>query len=501
MAWRHQQQIAQIFDMLAGGSNQGGGWHGKPYYHHGGGGRHQHAKSHVKGKDVVPPPPAPFDKSIVCTCCGKEGHAKKMCWHRTKNCLHCNKVGHMREACRDLHPPKEAAGTPQTQPDKNVKEDWLCHRCLKTNEDKKKIKCCTKDCKGVSPLQSDLAVAAGNAANQATATVMSKRTAQLVEENDQEKIQEECVVIEKQIEDLETDLKKYSSTVWGGTSHVHTDWMKTKKLELQKNLEKLRDNSALVKSMAGDQSRENHNHEARLRKMKEDLDEVRERKQNAIKEATAAKEEEELRHKRKMAKMEEQWEDAHTKIGEEEANLAQKLKAEQEEHAKKRAEWAKAFAKETAPDLTKTLAEGAVKCAEKNVQQEDEIEAFIEENQKDLEVVDQLTASQTKAFAKIMKTMFDGFAKKMTKDVVNELTNNQDDEEGEEDEGDEFQTASGKRRNRPQRTRPKAMQDHIIDDSTQRKAAEKRAGGDLSKEEQEKEQKAGIASLQGGVTA
>ena len=140
----------------------------------------------------------------------------------------------------------------------------------------------------------------------------------------------------------------------------------------------------------------------------------------------------------------------------------------------------------------------------KNLQQEEEIAASIEENQKDLEIVDQLACTQTKAFATIMKTMIDGIAKKMTKDVVNELTNNQDDEAGEEDDSDGFQAASGKRRNRPLRTRPKGMQDQIIDDSTERKAAEKRAGGDLSKEEEEKEQKAthqGGPAQQGGVTA
>ena len=270
---------------------------------------------------------------------------------------------------------------------------------------------------------------------------------------------------------------------------------------------KVIDNTPALKGILGDRSREKQNHEARMTKLEDALEEVQDRQVQASDKEPEELEEEKTRHLKAMAELEEMYCQLKRRLGEEAADLGAKIKKEKEDYAKRKEELDEAFYKETGGEAVAENAITAAEAAGDQFTEGDCIYKKLQEESEKLDVAQQLTEEQLKGQAATMKEMFNEMKcemkKTLRKEIRAEYVAESEEEEESKEGGDQvpFQIATGRDRNRQRRTRPKGNEDAIVDDSTDRKNAEKRPGSDLGTEEEDKEQKriqAAAGSKQGG---
>jgi len=113
------------------------------------------------------------------------------------------------------------------------------------------------------------------------------------------------------------------------------------------------DNTAALKGIMGDRSRQKQHHEARLTKLEEALEEVQDRQVEASDKEPKEAEEEKVRRLKAMAELEEMYCQLKKRLGDQAADLATKIKKEKEEYAnkKKRRRSTKRSSKKQEPKL------------------------------------------------------------------------------------------------------------------------------------------------------
>ena len=187
-----------------------------------------------------------------------------------------------------------------------------------------------------------------------------------------------------------------------------------------------------------------------------------------------------------MASYERQFEIALSAASEEITVLKKKLGTEEEEHEAKMAEWATTFVS-IAPEVITEVFASIVEAAVDTEVKEEQIKNHLLQDQSVVQ------AGLTENQAKVVTASFKGLAETMKGEMLAMLRKElglgaKEAVKKEEEEGGAYtnvpkggckagQASSGSRR--------RADADSIIDDSTERTGAAKRAGGDISKDEQQ----------------
>ena len=433
-----------------------------------------------------------------CKCCGNLKHTKKLCWYKDTACLNCHKIGHRKNVChagqQDVgYQPPPVVQPGHARPAPAEKTKWKCDTCLITNSDVNIRKCEDKKCPGISPKDYKDVVTGGK-------PVLSKSTVAAIDHANPEKGKPERDKTMKDIVELKASIesnKKFK---------LPTGPMEARMAEMEASL-KVVDNTPAMKGILGDRSREKQNHEARLTKLEEALQGVQDSQVNASDREPEEMEEEKARHIKAMAELEEMYCQLKKRLGEKSADLVAKIKLEKEAYAKRKEEIDIAFAKEAGGDIvTAAAAENVITAAEATQAQYTEGDCIYNKLQLEsdkLEVAQQMTEEQLKRQAAMMKEMIievkEDLMKTIRKEIRAEVVADAEDEENKETfevtdaDKDGFQNATGRNRNRPQRTRPRGMEDAIVDDSSERVGPTKRAGGDVSKDDEEARKKQDVS--------
>jgi hypothetical protein len=274
-----------------------------------------------------------YDKpDAYCKCCGGYGHHKKDCWHAEKECEICGKKGHLRRVCWEYD---DAKDDQKDNTKDDSKDPWPCVQCGVWNEDSKKKKCRTKDCKGT--LQS-------KAVNQddTPKSAISKDTMKLLEKTEPDVLKKEIIDFQTEIQELERQVE-YNEAKDFKECGGKIDMTGTKKvIEVKKKMVQDRqsylDVSPAIKNLSGDQKRENDQHFAKMNKMKEDLSNLKSSQTARADTQKRMKEEEETRYKKAMAMLEETFETEKEKTINVIKELEVKITKEEEEHLRKNTE-------------------------------------------------------------------------------------------------------------------------------------------------------------------
>ena len=396
------------------------------------------------------------------------------------------------------------AGTLQPPPPKQdtapkgqavaTKTPWFCVRCGATNPDDHLKK--RHACKNARIKQDDDAAATEDK------TALSPATVQLMQETAPEKLDEEAAMDEEELNGLETMVR--SCAKWSDRStfsRAMEDQAKKRIAELREKMKKTQSpDNKVVKSIMGDKSREENNYDGKRRQIEADLKKASDTKeaiQNKVredmKEAEKAYEEKKKLLQDGLRSAEEHW-DAQIK------ELQEKKAKVDVLHQKAAQEYAAATAARAAPEVAASIAAAtAVEAgaAAKQALEEANLEiTHVEEHLRTdvtLQGLPQMDAEQTKAIAASVQGLVDQQLRAMIKCWEQKFIPEGSEEDQEEDVDDRGFQKNLSRGQKKSLRRRKVDPSSMINDSTERKSAEKRPADEETTKtaEEEKEMAAG----------
>ena len=312
-----------------------------------------------------------------------------------------------------------------------------------------------------------------------------------MEEGGPVKLQEEVDSIGKKVIELDKDIEKYDSKEWATTSQCTTKHFKEQKEELltqQRALQsKLDDNVPLLRSIVGDQTRLINTHQQRMAKLNEGLEAAKKRQEDGQRIKTERLQEQTDKHLQEMARLEEHAENSKRTIERDISKLKEQLEEEEKEYKQRRTEVGTELAKQAGPGLTEafaTFAMGPVEASE-TAAGKDTIAQVLMKKQKQLGVGEQLQESQIQNVAATMADLFQELKNDMMKQIMKDMMKQQEAEKEEEVEAAESEKDKDEQWKQQGRRRTSRSPDAMVDDSTERTNAVKRAGEDLGAEEAE----------------